>query len=217
MSSNDLLLGFDAREMWLGPKEDRPESDQYCIFLRQDVIKQLSVSTWIWASVFEADESLPRPQWIGPIHALWEDLPTLQTYLHQVWSHEAKPYWTIAVTLRSDLCESEELESWKLRAARIRLAVDDETWELLGYDVADEYLRSGLNNWPFDKVTEDVEAIRKKYVPALNAYHLFDSIEPATEFLMFSDERVQEHAPFFVFGIWLIKKEERRDYPEREK
>jgi hypothetical protein len=29
-SSNDLLLGFDAREMWLGSKEDLPESDQHC-------------------------------------------------------------------------------------------------------------------------------------------------------------------------------------------
>ncbi len=217
MSSNDLLLGFDAREMWLGSKEDRPESDHSCFFLRQDVIKQLSVDNVTWASVFRADKTLPRPQWIGPIGSLWDDLQTLQTHLHQVWSSEAKPYWIIAVTLCSEVCDSEELENWRLRAAKIRPAIDDTSWELLGYDIADEWLLSGLTNCGFDKMTEDVEAIRKKYNPLLNAYHLFDSIEPATEFQMFSDERAPEHAPFFVFGIWLIKKEEPPDHPEREK
>jgi hypothetical protein len=204
IGSNDLLLGFDAREMWLGPREDRPEGDQSCFFLRQDAIKQLSVDIMIWASVFQVDQVLTRPQWTGPIQSLWNNLQTLQTYLYQC---EAKPYWIIAVTLCSDLCEGEELETWKLRAATIQPALPDEAWDLLGYDVADEWLLSVLTNCGFDKLTEDVEAIRKKYVPALNAYHLFDALEPATEFRMLSDERVQEHAPFFVFGIWLIKKE----------
>lgn len=214
MSSNDLLLGFDAREMWLGPKEDRPEN-RSCFFLRQDVIKQLSVDTTTWASIFEGDEAFPRPQWIGPIQRLWEDLQALETHLHMV-SSGAKPYWVIAVTLCSDLCESAELEEWKTYrgAERIRPSVRDESWELLGYDVADQWLLSGLTNCGFDKKTE-VEPIRKKYNPALNAYHLFDSIEPATEFQLLSDERVSGHAPFFVFGIWLIKKEEGRDHPER--
>ena len=204
MSANDLLLGFDAREMQPGLKEDLSESDRYSFFLRKDVIKRLSVSTTFWPSVFQIDETLPRPKWIGPIHSLWDNLQSLQTYLHQ---SEAMPYWIIAVTLCSDLCEGEELETWKLRAAHIRPAPPDKGWELLGYDVADEWLHSGLTNWGFDKLTEDVEGIRKKYVPALNAYHLFDTLEAAKEFQILSDERVQEHAPFFVFGIWLIKKE----------
>lgn len=208
MSSNDLMLGFDAREMWLSPKEDQYEDDRYSFFLRKNVIKQLSVSTTFWNSIFQIDETLPRPQWIGPIQSLWDNLQILQTYLYQ---SEARPYWIIAVTLCSDLCEGEELETWKLRAANIRPAIPDKAWELLGYDVADEWLHSGLTNWGFDKLTEDVEGIRKKYVPALNAYHLFDALETATEFRILSDERVREHAPFFVFGVWLIKKEDGLD------
>lgn len=218
MSSNDLLLGFGAREMWLDLKEDRFETDQFCFVLRQDVIKLLSVDTVVWASIFEGDEALPRPQWTGPIQWLWDDLQTLETHLHEVRSSEAKPYWMIAITLRSDLCKSEELEEWKTYrgAELIRPSVRDESWELLGYDVADQWLLSSLTNCGFEKKTE-VEAIRKKYNPALNAYHLFDAIEPAMEYRMFSDERVPEHAPFFVFGIWLIKKEEGFGHPEREK
>lgn len=205
MSSNDLLLGFDAREMWLDLKEDWPEGDRLRFFLRQDVIKHLSVDTMIWDSVFQIDTSLSKPKWIGPIQSLWDNLPTLQTHVYQ---NEAKPYWIIAVTLRSDLCDSEELEIWKLRAVHIHPAIPDETWELLGYDVADEWLLSGLTNCGFDEMTEDVEAIRKKYISTLNAYHLFDTLEPAVEFMALSDERVPEHAPFFVFGVWSLKKED---------
>ena len=102
------------------------------------------------------------------------------------------------------------------RGARlIRPLVRDEAWELLDYDVADQWLLSGLTNCGFDKMTEDVEAIRQKYVPALKVYHLFDEIERVAEYKTFSDERMQEHAPFFVFGIWLIKKEEGLGYPKK--
>jgi hypothetical protein len=39
-----------------------------------------------------------------------------------------------------------------------------------------------------------------------NEGHLFDHLAPTTEFKDFSNERVKEHAPFFIFGIWLIEK-----------
>jgi hypothetical protein len=53
--------------------------------------------------------------------------------------------------------------------------------------------------------------LRSRY---LNEHHLFDSIKPAVDFMHFSDERVQAHAPFFVFGLWLIKKEEGLTHPD---
>jgi hypothetical protein len=42
---------------------------------------------------------------------------------------------------------------------------------------------------------------------------LFASIKPALDFMHVSDERVRAHAPFFVFGIWLIKKGEDLAHP----
>ncbi len=80
-----------------------------------------------------------------------------------------------------------------------------DSWGLLGYDVSDEELLSGLMNSGFDKKPEDVQSFRDTSVPHMNTYHLFDSVEPAAQFI--HHERVQEHAPFFIFGIWLIKKE----------
>ncbi|HEY7417168.1 MAG TPA: hypothetical protein VH593_18420 [Ktedonobacteraceae bacterium] len=132
-------------------------------------------------------------------------------------NREAKPYWIIAVALQTDRWTSEEREEWiKGRGAdRIRPLVRDGSWELLGYDVADQFLLSGLTNCGFDKMTEALEAIRQKYVPTLNQYHLFDEIEQAAEYKTFSDERVEEHAPFSVFGIWCIKKEEGLGSPKK--
>lgn len=214
MSSNDLLLGFDAREMWRGPKEDLPANDEHCFFLRQDVTKQLSADTVLWTSLFQGDEALPKPQWIGPIHSLWEDLQTLETHLQHVQNTEIKPYWIIAITLRTDQLKSTELAYWKrYRGAElIRPSLVDAEWELLGYDVADQWLLSGLTSCAFDKGAE-VEALRKKFNPTLNTYHLFASIDSAMEFRALSDKRVPEHKPFFVFGLWLIKKEESQNLP----
>lgn len=206
MSTNDhLLLGFDAREMWLGPKADRPESDRICFFLRQDVIKQLSVDTTIWSSVFqeqeEEEENLPRTHWFVGIHFLRDNLEALQTHMLNF----AKPYWNIAITLLTNLCEGQELAYWEARAYNILPAVHDPSWKLLGYDVADQGLLSGLTNCGFDKETEDIAAFRQRYVPHLNSYHLLDSTEIAISFRDLSNERVKEHAPFYIFAIWHIK------------
>jgi hypothetical protein len=38
----------------------------------------------------------------------------------------------------------------------------------------------------------------------LNHHHLFTSLEPAWIFREVSNQRVPEHRPFFVYGLWLI-------------
>lgn len=72
---------------------------------------------------------------------------------------------------------------------------------LLGYDVADWGLISGLSNCGF-MPEEPVSDYRAKWGPKLNAHHLFDDIEAAYDFAKFTDQRVPEHAPFYVFGVW---------------
>ena len=86
--------------------------------------------------------------------------------------------------------------------------VADPSWHLLGYDVADSYLLSGLTNLSWGNVNKDeVRDISEKYLPSLNEYHLFTSVEPAAAFIPLAEEGARAHAPFFVFGLWLIKKE----------
>jgi len=207
MRSNELLLGFDAREMWLDFSEEWPEERKRSFLLRRDIVKPLSTDTSVWPSVFDVDHTLQRPPWIGPIGRLWEDLRALENSL-STESNRTKPYWVIALTLLSAIRSREELAYWNTMTEGILYtpAVRDPSWQLLGYDVADSYLISGLTNFEYRK--DEVQDIGEKYIPSLNEYHLFQSVEPAAEFLPLADERGGVHAPFFVFGIWLIKKKE---------
>jgi hypothetical protein len=211
MRSNEFLLGFDAREMWLDPQEYWPDSRKKMYLLRDDVVRPLSIDTSVWRDVFDADTSLQRPQWTGPI--LWDNFATLQEYMDTAWSERTLPYWIIAVTLQEDLCESEDLQEWYARASNIIPSLRDPAWALLGYDVCDKWLLSGLSNCGYGTNESEIQILRDTYASDLNEHHLFASIEPATEFRMLSDERVQEHAPFFVFGIWLIKQKRREPRP----
>ncbi len=102
-------------------------------------------------------------------------------------------------------------------ASNIIPSLRDPAWAFLGYDVCDKWLLSGLSNCGYGTNEAEIQLLRDTYASDLNEHHLFDSIELATEFRRLSDERVQEHAPFFVFGIWLINKEESPGHPERDK
>jgi len=237
MSSNELLLGFDAREMWLSPQEYWPDSRKKMFLLRHDVVRPLSTDTLVWRAVFDADTSLQRPQWTGPIQFLWDNVATLQEYLDTAWSERTLPYWIIAVTLQEDVCESEDLLEWYARASKfiddtvpgvlplsgyllewyarassIIPSLRDPAWAFLGYDVSDKWLLSGLSNCGYGTNETEIQILRETYASDLNEHHLFDALKPAVDFMHFSDERVRAHAPFFVFGIWLIKKEEGLDH-----
>src|SRR6266851_4134104 len=214
MSSTELLLGFDAREMWLDGAEYWPEERKRTFLLRQDIVQPLSTDTLVWRSVFDVEPTLHRPQWTGPIQELWDNLATLQANMDTAWSERTLPSWIIAVTLQEDGCESEDLLEWYARASSIIPALRDPAWALLGYDVSDKWLLSGLSNCGYGTNETELQILRETCASSLNEHHLFDALKPAVDFMHVSDERVQAHAPFFVFGIWLIKKEEGLAHPD---
>ena len=213
MRSNDLLLGFDAREMWLDPQDYWPDSRKKMYLLRYDVARPLSTDTAVWRTIFDADISLQRPEWTGPMMGLWDNLATLQEYMDTTWSERTQPYWLIAVTLQQDVRDSDNLLVRYARTTDIIPALRNPAWVLLGYDVSDQWLLSGLSNCGYGTNASEIQILRETYTSDLNEHHLFDSIKPADDFMHLSDERVRAHAPFFVFGIWLIKKVEGLAHP----
>lgn len=213
-----LVLGFDAREKWLPPGSGWDESRRQSYLYRPDVEKPLSVDSIVWRSVFDLHPAL-RPRFIGIFHVLFEDLEHLERLLDTA-AAELGPCDLVALALDLAACNEEEQAkldhfltgtnsggtpaSGPLTTLAKPVAIDD-GWKFLGYDVADLGCLSGLMNMGFLSDYDDVEALRARWGPQLNAFHLFDDPEPAEEFKSFSDQRVKEHAPFYVIGIWRVR------------
>lgn len=131
------------------------------------------------------DQRVWRPAVEAPASpsGFWEDLALLQEAIRQ----KPERPWIIALAV----------EPFEPVDAR---------WEFLGYDVADSGGSiSGLMNCGFLPGHEDVAALRARWGPRLNSWHLFDELTDAAAFKDFSDHRVPEHKPFFVNGLWRLR------------
>lgn len=191
----ELLIGFDARENFLRFKNTwSPDRiDQY--LLKANIIKPMSVDVMVWDTLFhQLDFRLP--DWIGPRQA-WDSLERLYMFINSI--NISSEYWVIAITQWTSVDqEAKHKEAYDVHPSSVS---DD--WTLLGFDIADEFLLSGLMNcgyWP-----EEREVISKQFAGHLNEHHLFDDLDIALRFKTLSDQRVIEHSPFNVYGIYLVE------------
>jgi hypothetical protein len=79
----------------------------------------------------------------------------------------------------------------------------DSDWSFLGFDVADGSLVSGLSNCGYTQA--DIEPLSRQWGPTLNEHHLFVGLDDASRFRDLADRRVTEHAPFFIFGLYVAQ------------
>ncbi len=77
----------------------------------------------------------------------------------------------------------------------------EEGWTLMGFDVCDAGLISGLMNCGY--TPQESSLWRPRWAHKLNDWHLFGSIRDACAFALDSDTRVPEHAPFRPVGVLL--------------
>lgn len=218
MNIDEKLIGFDARRMWLDADVHWGSDRRAHYLLRQDTNPILSTDDFVWPSVFETHQmpgapepeldglglSGPeRPAWIGPNIPLWEDLDQLRIHLVSKDSEIRRPYWIIAVT-----CLAQPRVASRLTLGpyfgQTNPYVCNEAWTFLGHDVSDGSLTSGLTNCG-DPRKDRMDRAAKQWSRHLNQYHLFTSLQPADEYREYSDGRVQEHAPFAVYGLYLIE------------
>ena len=195
----EILLGFDAREMWA---PSPAPLDTYA--LRVDIEKVLSADVMIWPSVLESAGA----EWIGPNVPFWEDLELFNAALAR--AEEPRPYWRVAATWHTDMSFRREARQHRRFAGPslgphvlpVKPPVRDPGWRFLGYDITDDGFLSGLSNCGYEKTERP--ALVERWSPYLNRHHLFDDPGRAFEFRAFSNQRVTEHAPFFVIGLWQI-------------
>ena len=75
-------------------------------------------------------------------------------------------------------------------------------WRPLGFDIADGAI-SGLSNCGY--LPDEAHALREAWAARLNEHGLFDEARDALAFRAVTDARVREHAPFAVYGIWMVE------------
>lgn len=196
-----MLLGFGAREMWL---ENWDHERRSALLFRLDVAKPLSVDEMVWPSVFDADHHLLKPDWTGYIQDLWDDLDRLKMTLEEGWRQTWRPCCLVAVTLMTASCTRGQEDGWRERVDSLSPQVIAGGWRLLGFDVADSFLLSGLSNGGFRPELEAVSPLRAVWGPLLNRWHLFTDTSAATAFQKLANSRMPEHSPFFIFAVWLI-------------
>jgi len=191
----ELLIGFDAREniAKLDETWDSERVQQY--LLRTDVVKPYSVDVMVWDSIFHL-LNIELPAWIGP-RQQWDDLQRLRKFIENKKIKQS--YWLVAIT-QWNINERDPLE--KQRDVKPNLIPNE--WTLLGFDIADRYLLSGLMNAGY--LVDERGVLSYKWSRYLNRYHLFDDLELAMQFKSLTDKRVEEHSPFSAYGIYLIEK-----------
>lgn len=197
------VVGFDARTMlperWSSWTKER--RDRYLI--RPDVERPLSTDTSVWPSLFDA--GIKRPAWTGAL-GLWDDLARLEDELALAGEAVREPYWVVAVSLLWAFLKPDEQSAWmnppKLAGGSPEAL--NSNWTLIGYDVADMFLLSGISNCGFE--WDEMQKARTRWRPQLNEHSLFREASAAQAFKFEADSRVAEHAPFSVFGIHLVRK-----------
>ncbi len=172
----------------------------------------------MWPSVFDTGQGiglpaeerarlalagLQAPPYIRPQAGLWQDKAGLLRYLLEHWQ-APRAASLIAITWLS-VQGFTEATAYGPHLAETGGAVEATLpggRELLGFDVGDGGLLSGLSNCGYQ--AEERAALRLRWAPQLNEHHLFEETAPAFEFRALADERVPEHAPFFVYGLYLV-------------
>jgi hypothetical protein len=194
----ESVIGFDARAAWLDPDERWDAARRATYLLRPDVERPLSIDRLVWPAV-ATRASGPYP--------LWTDVAALSVDVADEGTHAGGPFWIVAFSLVVRSRTDEEWHLWEpLLSASGMLGqapvLPDRSWGVLGYDVADLALLSGLTNCGYAPTS--AQSMRTTWARRLNAHHLFATGGDAYAFKPVTDARVPEHAPFAVFGVYRV-------------
>jgi hypothetical protein len=161
----------------------------------------LSADRIVWPSLFDLAGAPDAPAWTGANALVWDDLDGLRRFVAARWPQPVPSHAIVAVTWVSDREFADAGATGPYREPTTPPTVSP-AWPLLGFDVGDGSLLSGLMNCGY--AADEVEALRARWAARLNEHHLFTSIEDALAFRGVSDARVREHAPFFGYGLYLV-------------
>jgi len=207
------ILGFDFRVAdWPGITAwwDEPRRAHY--LLRPEVPWVASVDSAVLPSVFDFGNALNSPATGFAISrlipegmhqqafGLWRDLGAMQQAVSRQSLPKDATYMSIALTVIGDDLPATQWAWDDLLEERTNPPTVSQGWKLLGYDVADRSLLSGLSNCGYDG--DEKPILTKTWPDKLNEVGLLRDLNDAMEFKDVTNRRVPEHAPFLVFGLY---------------
>lgn len=152
--------------------------------LREDIVQPLSADRHVWPLREPHAEYLP-----------WEPPETIPV--------PAEGELVVLGIAPEDAEEEEEAARMHGTSGELEPGA---TWEFLGHDVADSgETPSGLCNCGYDEGASK-EALRAVWASRLNAHGLFDDLGDAFAFRTTTRDRVPEHHPFRVVGLWAVRR-----------
>ncbi|MBI5537997.1 MAG: hypothetical protein HY898_35065 [Deltaproteobacteria bacterium] len=187
-----LYAGSDIREHPARPNEHWTKDRREKYLLRPDVVRPLSVDPNVWGRARGPDgqtSGTPLP-WIS-VEAVIEGVRS--------WAGVDDGVAIVIGVVAEDPQEERTLA--RSMGTNVELCPQP-TWEFLGFDVADS-TTSGLSNCGYG--LGEVDVLRPPWASRLNHHGLFAEITDALSFRRLTDERVPEHAPFRVYGIWMLE------------
>ena len=179
----EATIGYDLRSIVSDPSWTADRRARH--LLRRDVPSVRSVDPMVWERPPRLPPS-PEPE------GLWPDLPGL---LAAARSLDQAGTAVVRVTaLEEDGETPQDVDP---------AGPASEQYDLLGYDVADYDLLGGLTNCGY--TPEEAASLAPVWAPLLNERHLFDNPGDATAYAAVTAQRVPEHAPFYVYGIYQLR------------
>jgi hypothetical protein len=196
------LLGYDARVKWTNLSDTGSYLNSDRLILK-GLSEIYSCHGDAWPSVFDWYSYLQRPRFVGPNYDLWENSEKMILCLENQNFDYKNMANIIAVTYEGPL-PMEEIKHLPVHFLKHSLQENDkQRWFLSGFDVGDDGLSSALLGLSHD-VKQEYKAKRDAFAALLNNKHLFNSKSDAFKFCQFENSRVPEHAPFLIYGIWLL-------------
>jgi hypothetical protein len=181
----ETKIGFDLRSVAPGPDWSVNRRTSY--LLRQDVAAVRSVDSHVWLR----PPGLPDPP-AG--ETLWPDLTDLLAAAPALSPGDTA---TLLITALEEVGDEPTPDSVDPNGPGF------EQYDLLGYDVADWPMLSGLSNCAY--TPEEAASLTPTWAPRLNRWHLFDDAQDAAAFAAVTAQRVPAHAPFYGYAIYQLK------------
>lgn len=190
MARKAYIAGYSIRKLL--PDPDWTKDRRNLFLINQDVFLPKSIDFNVWeesihATVNTSIGALPVPAWksLQKLREMIDYNETLKEYAQL----------TIVIYLDSQGSIAHEMDFSEVS--------DESLGYFLGYDVADEGMVSALSNCSY--LDEDKLRAKKDFGWAINKHGLIGEFEIAEKFVAFSDSRVPEHAPFYVYGLYVDK------------